>query len=126
MDTGLCSYLTNWNSAAALEESSMRGAILETFVVSEIIKSYMHSGQRPPVYFYRDKDLNEIDLLLDFDGGLTPIEIKKSANPSGHVLKKLDFLQKLGKTIRPGVVVCLYPQLTPLSREISIVPVKCL
>lgn len=80
MDTGLCSYLTGWLTADVLERGAMSGAMLETWVVSEIIKSYLHHGRIPRIYFYRDKDKREIDVLIEENGTLYPIEIKKTAS----------------------------------------------
>ncbi len=62
-DTGLCSYLTGWSSPQTLEAGAMSGAILETWVVSELLKSYLHNGKHPPFFYYRDRDRREIDLL---------------------------------------------------------------
>jgi predicted AAA+ superfamily ATPase len=81
MDTGLCAYLTRWTSPETLENGAMAGAMLETWVVSEIIKSFWHNGQVAPLYFYRDKEKREIDLLLEQNGILHPIEIKKNVHP---------------------------------------------
>ena len=78
MDTGLCAYLTGWLNSDVLERGAMSGAMLETWVVSEIIKSYLHHGRTPRIYFYRDKDKREVDMLIEENGTLYPIEIKKT------------------------------------------------
>lgn len=67
----------------------MSGAILETWVIAEIIKSYLHHSRSPRVYFYRDKEKREIDLLIEENGILYPIEIKKSAAIHNMKLKDL-------------------------------------
>lgn len=81
MDTGLCAYLTRWTTSESLEISAMSGAFFETFVVSEIIKSYLNEGRRPPIFYYRDSDKKDIDLIIEENGVIHPIEIKKSSNP---------------------------------------------
>lgn len=80
-DTGLCSYLTAWDTPVALERGAMSGAIFETFVVCEIIKSYVHNAKKPNIYYYRDKDKREIDVVIESNGKLFPIEIKKLHHP---------------------------------------------
>ncbi len=77
LDSGLAAWLTGWSSPVTLEAGAMSGAFLETWVVSEVIKSWWHNGKRAPLYYYRDKDTNEVDLLIHQDGTLYPIEIKK-------------------------------------------------
>ena len=82
MDTGLAAYLTKWTNPEVLKSGAMAGAFFESFVISEIIKSYYNRGViDPPLYFYRDKDRNEIDLLIEDGGILYPLEIKKHADP---------------------------------------------
>ena len=82
LDTGLCAYLTKWTTPEALEAGAMSGAFFETWIVSEIIKSYYNAGKRPPLYYYRDKDQREIDLIIHENNTLYPIEIKKAAAPA--------------------------------------------
>jgi predicted AAA+ superfamily ATPase len=78
LDTGLAAYLTKWNTSDVLKNGAMAGAFFETFVISEIIKSYCNKGVlEPPLYFYRDKNMNEIDLLIEDNGTLYPLEMKK-------------------------------------------------
>lgn len=123
MDTGLCSYLTGWLSADVLERGAMSGAMLETWVVSEIIKSYLHHGRVPRVYFYRDKDKREVDLLIEESGTLYPIEIKKTAALQNLGFKGFDMLNTLNMPIGHGGVLCLTKTLTAITAEIDAVPV---
>ena len=81
-DTGLVCYLTKWSSAEVLEYGAMNGAILENYVVSEIAKTYLNTGREPFLYYYRDKDAKEIDIVLEQDGVLNPIEIKRPRIPA--------------------------------------------
>ena len=77
MDTGLAAYLTKWKNKDVFESGTMSGSFFENYVIVEIIKSFYNSGElRPPVYFYRDKEQKEIDLIIDQNGKLYPIEIK--------------------------------------------------
>jgi len=123
MDTGLCAYLTRWDSGKTLEVSAMSGAFFETYVVSEILKSYYNAGKRPPIYYYRDTDGKEIDLILEQNNTLYPIEIKKSANPGKDATKNFNVLNKSGKEIGEGCVVCLYSDVFPLDKSNWLVPV---
>ena len=123
MDTGLCSYLTGWLSADVLERGAMSGAMLETWVVSEIIKSYLHHGRVPRVYFYRDKEKREVDLLIEEGGTLYPIEIKKTASIQNIGFKGFDMLKTLKIPIGHGGVICLTKTLTAITDEVDAIPV---
>ena len=87
LDTGLCAYLQKWDNAETLERSAMSGAFFESFVFAEIYKSYINAGLEPPIYYYRDRDQKEIDLLIHANGTLYPIEIKKTASPGRSTIK---------------------------------------
>lgn len=123
LDTGLCAWLTQWSTPEALEAGAMSGAILETYILTEIIKSYWHNGKVAHFYFYRDKDQKEIDLLIEQDGLIYPIEFKKSATPSINATKSFIALEKLGQPIGPGAVVCLRETDVALSRTVMAIPV---
>jgi len=122
LDTGLCAYLTQWSSPQALEAGAMSGAIFETWVVVELLKSYWHQA---PFYYYRNKDQREIDLLIESDGVLYPVETKKSVSPSGDALRGMAALERLGVACGTGAVICMVSQLLPLGREVRAVPVGC-
>ncbi len=123
MDTGLASYLTGWLSADVLERGAMSGAMLETWVVSEIIKSYLHHGRTPRIYFYRDKDKREVDVLIEENGTLYPIEIKKTSSIQNIKFKGFDILDKLGMPVGHGGVLCFTKALLPLSPGVDAIPV---
>jgi len=123
MDTGLCAYLTKWTTSEALEVSAMSGAFFETYVVTEIIKSYYYAGKEPPLYYYRDCDKKEIDLLIHQNGTLYPIEIKKSGNPKNTAIKNFSVLYKTKMIIGHGNVICLADDIYPIDKNNSIVPV---
>ncbi|MCD8224296.1 MAG: ATP-binding protein [Clostridiales bacterium] len=125
LDTGLAAYLTRWNTPEVLKNGAMSGAFFESFVISEILKSYYNKGiLDPPLYFYRDRDKREIDLLIEKDNTLYPIEIKKHADPSSRDIAHFSVLDKLGTIMRgPGGVVCLYDNLVALKGEDRVIPV---
>ncbi len=122
-DTGLVCYLTKWSSAETLESGAMNGAILENYVVAEIMKTYLNSGREPFMYYYRDKDAKEIDIVLEHDGVLNPIEIKKSANPGSELIKVFELLDRSSIPRSKGAVICMKPELSAIDRENYIVPI---
>ena len=123
LDTGLCSYLCGWDSPTTLMNGSMSGNILETFVFTEILKSYWNNILNPNIYFYRDKDQKEVDFVIETNGILYPIEVKKTANPNG-VRLWFDVLKNTGKQIGNGTVICLYNSILPIKENIYSVPVN--
>jgi len=125
-DTGLCAYLTGWSSPETLEAGAMSGAILETWVVTELLKSYLHNGKQPPFYYYRDRDKKEIDLLIVRDGTIYPLEIKKTAAPSVSDVRAFDVLENLGLPVGSGGVICLCQESLPLTKSTISIPVGTL
>ncbi len=122
-DTGLICYLTKWSSAETLESGAMNGAVLENYVVSEIIKTFLNSGKEPFVYYYRDKDAKEIDLILEHDGVINPIEIKKTSNPSKELTKVFNLLKNSSVPCSKGAIICMKPDLSFIDRNNFIVPI---
>ena len=128
LDTGLAAYLTRWNTVDVLKNGAMAGAFFESFVVSEIIKSYYNKGiLEPPLYFYRDKDMNEIDLLIEDGGFLYPIEMKKHADPKKRDMDAFAMLDKIPNVQRgPGGVICMYDNLVTLRGNDRVIPINYL
>jgi predicted AAA+ superfamily ATPase len=128
LDTGLAAYLTRWNTPEVLKNGAMAGAFFETFVISEIIKSYENMGILDlPVYFYRDRDGNEIDLFIEDSGTLYPIEVKKHADPAKSDVAKFSILDKIPNIKRgQGGVVCLYDNLATLQGNDRVIPINLL
>lgn len=128
LDTGLAAYLTKWNSPEVLKTGAMAGAFFESFVISEIIKSYYNAGiSDPPIYFYRDKDMNEIDLLIENNGTLYPIEIKKHADPQKSDAKAFKLIDSIPNVKKgQGGIVCLYDNLVTLTEGVKVIPIKYL
>jgi uncharacterized protein len=124
LDTGLVCYLTKWNTPEALENGAFSGAILETYVVSEILKSYWHNGVSPAIYFYGDKDKREIDIVLEENGKLYPLEIKQKTNPTSDDIKNFAVLSRFKKEVAPGGVLCLAPTHLPLGEKDYTIPIS--
>jgi predicted AAA+ superfamily ATPase len=122
-DTGLVCYLTKWRSPETLMAGAMNGALLENYVVSEIMKSYHNSALEPCLFYYRDRDDKEIDLLMESDGQLFPMEIKKTANPSKILTKPFKVIEKSPLKRGTGAVLCLSERLSAFDRENLIVPI---
>ena len=128
LDTGLAAYLTRWSTAEVLKNGAMAGAFFETFVISEIAKSYSNMGILDlPLYFYRDRDGNEIDLLIEDNGVLYPIEIKKHADPDKSDVARFRLLDKIPNIKRgQGGIVCLYDNLATLQGIDKAIPITLL
>lgn len=128
LDTGLAAYLTRWNTPEVLKSGAMAGAFFESFVISEIIKSYYNRGiVEPPLYFYRDKDMNEIDLVIVEDGTLYPLEMKKHADPQKKDMDAFDIIDNIPGVKRgPGGVICLYDNLVTLKGSDRVIPISYL
>lgn len=126
LDTGLAAYLTKWKNKDVLEAGSMAGSFFENFVVVEIIKSYYNAGElRPPLYFYRDKEKREIDLIITQNGKLYPIEIKKSAKPTKEMIENFKVLSKVGE-VGEGAVICMYDRIIDLDEKNKVIPYRYL
>jgi len=122
LDTGLAAHLLKWGNAEVLESGAMSGSFFETYVVSEIIKSYYNTGKRPPICYYRDKEQREIDLIIEQNGTLYPIEIKKTGTPSKDAMRHFTVLEKTKMPIGTGCVICMYPDLLPIDKNNWYVP----
>ena len=125
LDTGLCSYLARIPTAEILEKSAFAGAFYETYVVSEIIKSYYNSSKdyKREIYYYRDKDQKEVDLIIETFEGIYPIEIKKGINRVSPK-KSFSFLQKYNKKILNGLIIDSCEKIVPLNNEIYYCPIS--
>ncbi len=126
LDTGLVCYLTGWTDWNVLEKGAMNGAILETYVVSEILKSYLHNGKKPYIYFYRDIDKKEIDIILEENNILYPIEIKKKSSPTIDDIKAFNLLKKFKKEIGLGAVICFSKTYLPITKNVYSIPIEYL
>lgn len=123
-DSGIVCYLTRWSSPETAMEGAMSGALLENYTVAEIIKTYQNAGQEPFLYYYRDKDAREIDLILERDGKLFPIEIKKMASPPKNLTKVFDLIDKSPLQRGTGAILCMADQLGAFDQNNLIVPIS--
>jgi predicted AAA+ superfamily ATPase len=126
MDTGLACYLTGYINSETLERSAYNGAIFETYIISEIIKSYTNNGKDPRtrLYYYRDSNQKEIDLLVFYDNKVYPVEIKKSANPGKTAIKNFDVVEKFGAERGNGTVLCMTQDILAIDENNYYVPIE--
>ena len=122
-DTGLVAYLTRYSSPEILSNGAINGAILENFVVSEIRKSYMNSGKECLLWYYRDKENNEIDLVIESDNQLHPLEVKRSVNPGSELIRAFRILDSGSVPRGTGAVLCMRPELSAIDAHHLIVPI---
>jgi len=124
LDTGLCAYLTEWSSPETMEAGAMAGAIFETYVLTEILKSWWHRAkQLPQLYYYRSKDGQEIDFLFVQNQAFYPVEVKKSATPARRWIQTFASLDRFNLKPANGGVICLCKQLLPISQNHYAIPV---
>ncbi len=122
-DTGLVCYLTRWSSPEVAESGAMNGALLENFTISEIVKSYQNAGLEPYLYFYRDRDAKEIDAILEADGKLCPLEIKKTAMPDKRLTRVFGVIDKSPLRLGTGAILCMADKLSAFDSNHLIVPI---
>lgn len=127
MDTGLCSYLCGWPNSKMLQNCAMSGAFFETFVVSEIVKSFYNAGKEieGTLFYYRDIDQKEVDLLYVMNDCIHPIEIKKNDAPTKPT-KNFKVLQKYGKEIKPGLIISSCDKILPINDKAYSFPIYLL
>lgn len=106
LDTGLAAYLTKWNTAKSLQSGSMAGAMYETYIVAEIIKSYINRGKQPPIYYLRDKEGHEVDLVVE-ENGLCLVEIKLTATIKEDHAKNIDYFAKISNKFISKTIISL-------------------
>lgn len=123
-DTGLVCYLCRWLTPETLANGAMAGSIYETFIVSEILKSYYNAGKEPDLYFFRNTDGQEVDLLFYRDGKLYPIEIKKTSSPNVKDAKHFGTLSTFFPSLEvsEGGIICNAEDLLPLGQNLKIIP----
>lgn len=122
-DTGLVSYLTRYSSPEILMNGAINGAILENYTVSEIVKTFHNDAKECIFHYYRDKESNEVDLVIESDGELHPMEIKKSVNPGSELAGAFRILDKGSVPRGTGAILCLREELSAVNRGVYIVPI---
>lgn len=121
-DTGLLSFLLEYDTIKMIDEGNLSGMIFETFVVSEIYKSYINANKRVPMYYYRDGNQKEIDLVIYKDEIATPVEIKKSTNPKNPA-KNFNVLKENNLKVNNGIILCMSNDILPVSDNDYLVPI---
>ena len=122
-DTGLVAYLTRYSSPEILMNGAINGAILENYTVAEIVKTYHNSAKECILHYYRDKEAHEIDLVIESDGELHPLEIKKTVNPGTELAGAFKVLEKASVPRGNGAILCLREELSAIDRQTYIIPI---
>ena len=122
-DTGLVAYITRYSSPEVLANGAINGAILENYVVSEIIKTYHNNAKECLMWYYRDTNSNEIDLVIESDGMLHPIEIKRTATPGTELIRPFKLLDKASIPRGKGAIICMKETLSAVDSDNYIVPI---
>lgn len=122
LDTGLAAFLTGWTLPEVLMNGVMAGAFFESWCVTEILKSYVNAGETPNFYYYRDKDKNEIDLVIERNGKIYPVEFKKAATVSKSDVKHFNKLADSKPPLGTGALVSLYPDSILIKDTVKTIP----
>lgn len=104
----------------------MAGHFFETFMISEVLKSYLFRGKQPPIYYYRDKAGREVDLLIESSGKLIPFEIKKTIKIKDDDIRHVKYLQTSAIKAEKGAIICLNKKFQPYNRNVTIIPVQAI
>lgn len=126
LDTGLAAYLTEWSSPETLEAGALSGPLFETYVFGEVLKSWWNRAKQPQLFYFRDADRREIDLLIVRDRTVYPVEVKKSATPKPNWAAHFEAARRTGLKLGDGGVVCLRRQTIPLRRGVTVIPLGLL
>ena len=122
-DTGLAAYLTKYASPEILMNGAINGAILENYTVAEIRKTWLNSARECLMHYYRDRDTNEIDMVIEADGELHPLEIRKSTNPGTELASAFKVLDKGSVPRGTGAILCLREEMSAIDRNTFILPI---
>lgn len=122
-DTGLAAYLTKYSNPEILMNGAINGAILENYTVAEIRKTWLNSAKECLLHYYRDKDTNEIDMVIEADGELHPLEIRKSTNPETELASAFNVLDKGSVPRGAGAILCLREEISAIDRNTFILPI---
>lgn len=124
VDTGLAAFLINSSSYEILMNSKDSGHFLENYVIIELLKNLNYSKARSQLSYYRDANGKEIDLIIETDGQIHPLEIKKSASPKSNEINKFDVFQKADLTLGNGGIICMVPQFVMINEQNALIPVN--
>ena len=121
-DTGLCAFLTRWLTPESLREGAASGHFYENYVVMELVKNYAYARDSALLSFYRDDKAKEIDIFVEENGAIHPLEIKKSANPEKKEIRKFNVIEKTSLKRGSGGIVCMFPSPFPIDANNSLIP----
>ena len=121
-DTGLCAYLTRWLTPDSLREGAAGGHFYENYVVMELVKNYAYARDGALLSFFRDDKAKEIDVFVEENGRIHPLEIKKSANPEMKEVRKFSVIEKTSLIRGSGGIVCMFPRPFPIDEDNSLIP----
>lgn len=121
-DTGLCAYLSMWTSRETLLNGAASGHYFENYVVTEFLRMYSYSKAKVEMTFYRDTNQKEIDIVLEENGILHPVEIKKSSNPERKLINAFSLLEKSSLKIGEGGIVCMTEKPYPIDSRNNYIP----
>ena len=121
-DTGLCAWLTRWLTPDSLREGAAGGHFYENYVVMELIKNYAYARNSALISFYRDDNAKEIDVFVEENGKIHPLEIKMSANPEKKEIRKFSVIDKTSLIHGEGGIVCMYPEPFPINENNHLIP----
>ena len=122
LDTGLAAFLTDWTFPEVLMNGAMAGAFFESWCVAEILKSYVNAGESPSFYYYRDKDKNEIDLVIEREDKIYPVEFKKAATVSKADVRQFSKLSDFNMPVGTGALISLYPDAILIKENVKAIP----
>lgn len=124
MDSGLATYLSGWDSSQSLSTSEYAGRFLEAYIVSEIVKTYDNFGKPLNISYFRNKEAKEIDLIIEKNRTLYPLEIKRTGNPKPSMIKNFKYLEKADIKVGVGGLICLYDKLIKFDENNYIIPIS--
>ena len=126
MDTGLCCWLAGWENATQLMNSGYAGAILETWVYGQLVRSYANAGQACRLTYYRDRNGAEVDFVLEKNGCLYPMEVKRSSSPATHDLRWVSQIPTGSAELKPGIIFCTADSFIPMPFGAAGFPISAL
>lgn len=121
-DTGLCAHLSMWLTPDALMFGAVSGHYFENFVVMQLLKNYAYSGSKANLTYFRDSNAKEIDVFVERNNAIHPLEIKKSANPDKREVKKYAVLDKAGIERGAGGIICMCEEVIPIDEKNCLIP----
>lgn len=121
-DTGFCAYLSSWTTRDVLMNGAASGHYYENYVIAELLRHYAYGKNKVNLNFYRDNKMKEIDLVIEENGILHPVEIKKSAAPDKGAIKAFSVLKDTGRKIGTGAVICMSDRVLPFDDNNLVMP----